>query len=390
MTISEALRGGIRALNGRKRLWFWFYGVTTIWAVAIAAPAIGVLFASLGESAWAERMAGNFDLQWIAEVAAQKGTLPFLPLWVTAAAVFAISAVAHVFLLGGAIQLFCAREEFTLGGFFQGCGRHFWRFVRLALVSGLFYAVVGVVNRGMARVGDKIWGEGSEQTPLVYWGWGRTAVLLTLLGLTGLIFDYARIRLVASDSRKAFRAAFASVRFVFANFRKTAGLYAAVWAIALALLAAYYGVSRAVTQTSLGLVVLLFAIRQAMVLAKGWTQLLFYASQAEMYAGLTPVPVVEAAVVVEVEVPAVAPEPVAEAEMYAAPPPVVVEAPAVATAPLPDGVPFGPGSGSESEAAPEPVAEAHVVAVVEVVAAPAPEVEVPAVAPEPEAPVSGP
>jgi len=353
MTISEALRGGIRALNGRKRLWFWFYGVTTIWAVAIAAPAIGVLFASLGGSAWAERMAGNFDLQWIAEVAAQKGGLPFLPLLVTAAAVFAISAVAHVFLLGGAIQLFCSREEFTLGGFFQGCGRHFWRLVRLALVSGLFYAVVGAVNLGMARVGDKIWGEGSEATPLVYWGWGRTAVLLALLGLTGLIFDYARIRLVASDSRKAFRAAFASVRFVFANFRKTAGLYVVVWAIALALLAAYYGVSRVVTQTSLGLVVLLFAIRQAMVLAKGWTQLLFYASQAEMYAALTPVMVAAPAPVAEVEVPAVAPEPVVEVEMHAAPAPVpVVEAPVAAVV----------------EAAPEPVAEA----------------------PEPEAPVSGP
>lgn len=319
MTISEALRGGIRALNGRKRLWFWFYGVTTIWAVAIAAPAIGVLFSSLGESEWAERMAGNFDLQWIAEVAAQKGGLPFLPLLVTAAAVFAISAIAHVFLLGGAIQLFCARQEFTLGGFFEGCGRHFWRFVRLALVSALFYAVVWGVNRGLARVGEKIWGEGSEATPLMYWGWGRTAVLLALVGLTGLIFDYARIKLVAADSRKAFRGAIGAVRFVFANFRKTAGLYVVVWAIALVLLAAYYGVSRVLTQTSLGPVALLFLVRQAMVLAKGWTQLLFYASGAEMYAALTPVPVVEMPVVEVMEAATEA----AEAEV-----PVAVEEPA--------------------------------------------------------------
>jgi len=327
MTISEALRGGIRALNGRKRLWFWFYGVTTIWAVAVAAPAIGQLFSSLGESAWAERMAGNFDLQWIAEVAAQKGGLPFLPLLVTAAAVLAVSAIAHVFLLGGAIQLFCARQEFTLGGFFQGCGRHFWRFVRLALVSALFYAVVWGVNRGLARVGEKIWGEGSEATPLVYWGWGRTAVLLALLGLTGLIFDYARIKLVTADSRKAFRGAIGAVRFVFANFRQTAGLYVVVWAIALVLLAAYYGMSRVVTQTSLGLVVLLFAIRQAMVLVKGWTQLLFYASGAEMYAALTPVPVVEMPVVevveaaeaAEAEVPVAAEEPAPQVPETAAP-----------------------------------------------------------------------
>ena len=317
MTIWEALRGGIRALNGRKRLWFWFYVVTTIWAVAIAAPAIGVLFAALGESAWAQQMARNFDLQWIGEVVAQNGVQPFLPLAVTAAAVFAISSIAHVFLLGGAIQLFCAREEFTLGGFFQGCGRHFWRFVRLALVSALFYAVVWGVNRVLARLGDKIWGEGSEATPLVYWGWGRTALLLALLGLTGLIFDYARIKLVAADSRKAIRAAIGAVRFVFGNFQKTAGLYVVVWAIALVLLAVYYGVSRVVTQTSIGLVLLLFAIRQAMVLAKGWMQLLFYASGAEMYAGLTPVTLLE---IPAAEVAETAPEPEAVAEVPVAAP----------------------------------------------------------------------
>jgi hypothetical protein len=315
MTIWEALRGGIRALDGRKRLWFWFYGVTTIWAVAIAAPAIGVLLSSLGESAWAGQMAGNFDLQWIAEVVAQHGELPFLPLAVTAAAVLAISAIAHLFLSGGAIQLFCAHAEFTLGGFFEGCGRHFWRFVRLALVSALFYAVVWGVNGALGRVGDKIWGEGSEATPLVYWGWARFALLLALAGLTGLIFDYARIKLVAADSRQTIRAAIGAVRFVFGNFRKTAGLYAVVWAIALVLLAAYYGVSHVVAQTSLGLVVALFAIRQAMVLAKGWTQLLFYSSGAEMYAGLTPVAVVEMPAA-EVAEAAPAPE-VAEADVPA-------------------------------------------------------------------------
>lgn len=301
MTIGRALRSGIRTLSGQQRLCFWFYGVTTIWALVVVAPAMGLLLSSLGESAWAEKMAGNFDPQWFGEVSAQMGGLPFLPVVVAGVGVFAIAAIAHVFLLGGAIQLFCAQEAFTLGGFFQGCGKNFWRFVRLALVSAVFYAVAMAVNNGLARLGQKIWGEGSEQTPLVYWGWGRTAALLAMLGLIGLIFDYARIRLVAMDSRGAVRSAIVSVRLVFANFRKTAGLYVAVWAIALAILAVYYGVSRVVTQTSVGLVIVLLAIRQGMVLAKVSTQLLFYASQVEVYAALMPAPVVEAPPVEVVE-----------------------------------------------------------------------------------------
>jgi hypothetical protein len=162
------------------------------------------------------------------------------------------------------------------------------------VVSAVFYGAAMAVNNQLAGLGQKIWGEGSEQTPLVYWGWGRTALLLAMLGLIGVIFDYARIRLVAMDSRGAVRSALASARLVFANPGKTAGLYAAVWAIALAILAVYYCVSRVVAQTSVGLVIVLLAVRQGMVLAKVSTQLLFYASEAEMYASLAPAPVVEA------------------------------------------------------------------------------------------------
>ncbi|HEY2016309.1 MAG TPA: hypothetical protein VGH38_22550 [Bryobacteraceae bacterium] len=291
-SIAKCLGGGVHALNSRKRLWFWFYGVTTVWALAIAGPAIAVLLGLLGESAWAERLADNFDPQWVAEVIAGKGAVPFVPLVVSALTVFGISAVAHLFLLGGALQLFCAHEEFSTGAFFAGCGRNFWRFVRLALVSVLFYAVVMLVNSGLASVGRKMWGEGSAETPLMYWNWATTAILLMLLVLVVLIFDYARIRLVATDSRKTFRAAWWSVGFVFANLKRTAGLGVVLWLIAAALLAVYFGVSRVVTQTSLALVLLLFAIRQVMVLAKGWTQLLFYASQSQMYESLVPLPVV--------------------------------------------------------------------------------------------------
>src|ERR1051326_1076796 len=93
MTIWQTLRAGIGLLSGHKRLWAWFYGVITIWALAVAAPAIAVMLASLGETAWAEQMTRNFDLQWIVEILAQKGSLPFLPLLVSGGAVFAIAAI---------------------------------------------------------------------------------------------------------------------------------------------------------------------------------------------------------------------------------------------------------------------------------------------------------
>jgi len=334
MTASSALLAGIRSLNRRKRLWFWFYGVTTLWALAIVGPVMALLFASLGQSAWAEQMSANFDLQYLAELVLAKSALAFTPLLGAMMAVALVAAVAHLFLLGGALHLFWSGEEFSMAAFFQGCGRHFWRFVRLALVSALFYAAVFILNSMLSRAGNKIWGEGSEQTPLVYWSWFRVALLFALCGLVGLVFDYARIRLVATDSTKAFRAAGAAIRFVFSNFGRTARLYVAVWAILLVLLAVYRGVAGIIGQAALSLVVLLFLVRQAMVLARVWVQLLFYSSQAEMYRSLMPIP--EPVAVAAAPAPEIAeiPEPT-EAPALPAETPVEPEAPPTTPEPEP-------------------------------------------------------
>ena len=64
-----------------------------------------------------------------------------------------------------------------------------------------------------------------------------------------------------------------------------------LWLVVLLFLAAYSGVSWLVPQTSLALVILLFLVRQATVLAKVWCRLLFYSAQCALYRDLRPSPV---------------------------------------------------------------------------------------------------
>jgi hypothetical protein len=288
MRIGQALQAGIDGVNRNKRMWFWFYGVTTIWALLVAGPVIGLLLSSLGNSAWAEEMAGNFDFQWIAELIAGKTALPLVPVAWIGVMVFAVASVAHLFLLGGAVPLFCGREEFSTSRFFENCGRNFWRFVRLSLCAAPLYVVVLIIGRILAAIGEKIWGEGSVQAPLVYWGWARLLVLAVLAGLVMVIVDYARIGIVVADSRKSIRSTIAGVRFVFGHFRQTVGLNIALWMAAAVITVFYWELAIVVPQSSLGLVILLFAIRQATVVGKIWVQLLFYSSQTELFVALAP------------------------------------------------------------------------------------------------------
>jgi hypothetical protein len=290
VTVGAALGRGIRSVNGRKPLWIWFYAITTLWALAIVTPVMVLVYSMLGQSAWTERMSANFDLQFLGELTLSKGLAVITPLGAAGAALAVIAAVSHLFLVGGALHLFWSEKPFSNGAFFHGCGRNFWRFVRLALVCACVCVGIAIGNNMLARAGNKIWDESSWQTPLVYWTWFRVATFLLLLGFVNLISDYARVGLVASEKGKAIRAFFGSLRLVLANFGSTAGLYLAVWMILIALLALYRGAEAAIGQSTLGLAIVLLLVRQLMALAKTWTQLLFCASETEMYRALTYVP----------------------------------------------------------------------------------------------------
>lgn len=297
MTILDALRQGVAALGRHKRIWFVFYAVATAAALLITAPIMSIAFQSLGSSAWAGQMSDNLDLSWLAELSAQFGAMPFTPIVPVIAGVGAISLVIYLFLLGGALEVLCAG-----GAFFAGCGRNFWRIVKLALISILFYAAALIVAGRVNALGRKIWGEGSEETPLVYWNWFHALVLLVLLGFVNLVFDYARVRMVADNQHKAWRAALGSFRLVWPNLFRTGALYLLVCAIAGVFFALYLAISHTVAQTSLGLVLLLFLVRQAMVIGKIWTRLLFVSTSNAMYRALQP----------PAPVPAIVPEPIVE------------------------------------------------------------------------------
>lgn len=290
MTIRLALRRGMRAMNRSKRLWFIFYAALTLAAVLPAAALMAIAFQSLGHSAWAEQLGRRLDLEWIGELMASYGAFPEGPVMAAAIGVFAISILAHLFLLGGAIEMFARRQWFSAALFFGGCGRNFWRLFRLALYCLVLLAAVVGINIGLRTIGEKIWGQGSEAAPLIHWDWFRAAVVLLLLGLLNLIFDYAAIQLVAEDSRKSFRSIWRSCRLQWRNFGRTAGLAVALWAVMLALIAAYFGISQFFPQRSMAAVLLLLLVRQAMVIGRIWSRLLFYASQCEMYDGLTHAP----------------------------------------------------------------------------------------------------
>jgi hypothetical protein len=281
---------GARSLHQARRMLLVFYAAATLPAVVGAAVVMTMPFDSLRHSTWAIALDNNLDASWIAELIAQSAA-PALPVLAAVLGLAGLARILQLFLLGGTLQIFGVGVPFSAAVFFSGCGRHFWRLVRLALFSLIFFAVAGAIGAGLNWAGLKIWGEGSAAGPLIYWSWFRVVALACLLGLCSLAFDYAAIRLAVEDSGKSIRAYLGAFRLIWRTPFRTIGLYIVLWLVVLLFLAAYAGVSWLVPQTSLALVVLLFLVRQATVLAKVWSRLLFYSAQCALYRDLRPGPV---------------------------------------------------------------------------------------------------
>lgn len=243
-----------------------------VWALAfvtalpLALSMRSLLQGHLGRSAMAATAADGMNYDWWQEFTAQASGLgtTFTPAIVGFAATLdnissvadgqaeiapitgalAIYLLGWTFVTGGVLDRYARGRRTRAHGFFAACGVFLFRFVRLAVVAGLFY-----------------WWMFAYVHPWLFDEWypdltreitvERTAFLVrasmyaafgALLALGNLVLDYAKIRAVVEDRRSMLGALLSSVRFVLRHPGRATGLYLlntiafvlllAVWAIA--------------------------------------------------------------------------------------------------------------------------------------------------------------
>jgi hypothetical protein len=268
---------------------FWFWNVA--FAAAVAAPVAALLARDLSHSLYAQELMFRFDLQYLLEMGGKTRGWPaalLAPLALVAAGGYLL---VSVFLAGGAITVFATPERrYVPAAFFQGCGRNFGRLFRLLLWSAVCYGVILGLHAGLRALGARLWRDSMEERPVVLYGWGSALLVLLLFLAVNMVFDYAKIRLVAEDSRRSLRAALGSFRLVWSNLGLTSFTYALVTAAAVLLLLAYLGLSGWLPRHRGWWLLLVLVVQQAYMLARMGVRLLYFASQTEVYRKLRPQP----------------------------------------------------------------------------------------------------
>jgi hypothetical protein len=306
MTIWSAWRDGARRVNAAPTVLAGMYLLTLLVALPLSLVMRGMIAAHLSDSLFADRLASGASYDWWQEFLAQasglgttfvpsiigfgavldniSGLLDNLPMVTTIAGATVAWLVLWSFLSGGVLDRYARMRPTRTLGFFAACGTHFWRFLRIGLLSLLAYSTLfGLVHPWLF---DDIYPWATRDMTAE-----RSAFVVRLLFylafgaflvVCNLVFDYARIRTVVEDRHSAIGAFVAGARFV-RRHPETLRLYL-INAAGFILLALVYALVAPGVPSGLA-VWLALALGQLYILLRHYVKLLFYASQVAYFQG---------------------------------------------------------------------------------------------------------
>jgi hypothetical protein len=283
MGIFKAIANGIGATLRKPRLLIILYVANALFAVIVAFPFLTIIQKELGHSFFGSNVRPA-DLMWIGEAALKyrDSLIPLLGgLAVGALAYF----VLHIFLNGGIVGRLLDREGGAgLAAFAGDCGRYFWRFVRLFLVSLVFYVLtlgvfMSLVSALFAPLSENA---PTEWLPLILSNL-HLLIALLLLSAVHMFLDYARIAVVADEEKKVRKALRHALTFLKKRFARAWAIYLLIVAGTVAGSVVFYIVLGRFSPPGVALVVAGFVWMQFYVLFRIWIRTLFVAAQAEFY-----------------------------------------------------------------------------------------------------------
>jgi hypothetical protein len=279
----KAIVIGMGTTFRKPRIVIILYVVNVVFAVVVAFPFLAIVQTELGNSLLGMNVR-PVDLMWIGEaILKHQDALAAIVAGFVACG-FAYLAL-HIFLNGGIVGRLLDREgPSSLAAFAGDCGRYFWRFVRLFLVSLAFLVLtLGIMMKLVSALFAPLTESAvTEWLPLILSN-VHFLIALLLLSIVHMIIDYARIAVVADEERKVLKALRHALTFLRKRFFRA-------WAIYLLIVAATVGGSVVfyVVLGRLGAPVVVQAIAalvwmQIYVAFRIWIRTLFVAAQAEFY-----------------------------------------------------------------------------------------------------------
>ncbi|MBE0665450.1 MAG: hypothetical protein IH584_06465 [Candidatus Aminicenantes bacterium] len=266
----------------KRRLAVRLWTVNILFSLFAVTPFFFLIMKHMSHSFSAEHTLQKLDIFWLADfIYRYMNVTPAVLGSALLAAVLYL--LLSVFLNGGIIGCLNRQEaKTTLADFFHDCGLYFWRFFRLFLFSipvylifiGIFYPLLKAFLEIFRRRAPTEW-------PAMIVSNLRFLVLVLLLTVVAMFFDYIKIGLVTGARKKVLKETWLTLKFMRRGFFKAWGLYLLAGLVFVALTFFYLEIVRLLPKNRPLLVLLVFLWQQFYVLCRQWSKVLFFATEIE-------------------------------------------------------------------------------------------------------------
>ncbi len=244
MKILSALKHGFRLTSLNIKLWSLLYLINLLFGGLVVVPLLYYLEDKLAFTKATDRLIGGFDYTLFNDFLSQYPE--FLRLLSTQTVIVGVLFILlYIFLTGGILTRLKNMETdlHRLENFWAGCGKYFWRMLRLFFyfvliqlgIAGLFFTIFNWLVQG-----------GLEYFTSEAAIFQRAKICLFFYTFFALFFfmvhDYAKVMIVSNNGRSIFREFWRAFKFVIKHIRTTFGLYLLLFAL-FVLISSLYGLT---------------------------------------------------------------------------------------------------------------------------------------------------
>jgi hypothetical protein len=269
---------GFSTTNSKARMVIYLWLTNFVFSLIIVTPFYLLFNKEFSRSLSGDSLAEGFGLLWFSDLAYKYKDIPgVMAGWALVPAI--IFLFLYIFLNGGIIgRIADERKLINFENFFSDCGKYFFRFFRVFLISLFGYALVIITHKLISSL-FKLWTKNaSTEWPLIISSNLKFLIFILLFSAVRMYFDYVKIRLVVEDSKRTILTTVLNLAFIGKRFFKAWFLYLLVGIMALLFGLAYLGISKILPSSGYA-VIMIFIWQQLYLLSRMWVKMLFFATE---------------------------------------------------------------------------------------------------------------
>jgi len=312
MKIGSAFRRGLALVLENTKIIGIIFLANIVFSLVLAVPMYSLLDANLKDATTRDQLTESFDYSWWQELDFHNDGLldtirpslsnGFGPLFdniqllltgeFTSFGWFVLAlGLVYIFLSaffnGGAIALFSdEKRTFTIQRYFSYSGLYFNHMAALAATAVLlYYLIYTFLNPALFLVVDSLTAPILSQRVVWFANLIIYLVILFLVILINMIFDYAKIIVINEKKESSWVCIWLAVKFIFKNFGRTFGLYLLLAFLAGMLVVIGGALISAIPSNTFFLLLLTLLVQMVFIAIKIGIRLSFYAAENTMYNG---------------------------------------------------------------------------------------------------------